>query len=105
MDVDAGSELKTAVALACTVKVTALLVISVVPPSQPTPGVPMTVKELVPACTPPVVDIVSTEVGVEPPVPTTDDGLNVAVAPPGNEEVPRVTVQEVEFPPKLTAMP
>jgi hypothetical protein len=105
MDEDAGSKLKTAVALAFTVKVTELLVISVVPPSQPAPGVPMTVKELVPASTPSVVDIVRIEVDVEPPVPTTNDGLNVAVAPLGNEEVPRVTVQEVEFPPKLTAMP
>ena len=105
MDEDAASELKTAVALAFTIKL-AEVVTGVTPPSQPGFGVPMTVKELVPACiTPSVVDIVSTEVGEEPPDPTTDDGLNVAVAPLGNEEVLRVTAQGLEFPVKLTATP
>ena len=105
MDEDAASALKTAVALAFTVRVVEV-VRGVGLPSQPELGVPMTVKELVPTgTTPSVVDIVSTEVGAEPPDPTTDDGLNVAVAPPGNEEVLRVTVQGLAFPVKLTATP
>jgi hypothetical protein len=105
IDEDAASELKTAVALPCTVNV-AEVVMGFAPPSQAALGVPMTVKELVPGCTTPfVVDIVSTEVGEEPPDPTTDDGLNVAVAPLGNEEVLKMTVQAVEFPVKLTVTP
>jgi hypothetical protein len=62
----------------------------------------VTVKEYVPAGTPAVVPTLRLVVLLSPATPESEEGVKVGVAPVGNPEVLKVTLQVVPLPPNLT---